>query len=194
MTLRATTWQTVGPFFSIGLERLYRSEMAGEGMADEGVPGERVCVHGRVLDGDLLPVPDAVLEIWQADTAGRYARPEDESQGLAGNRFRGYGRVATNDDGRFYFSTIKPGAVAGADGALQAPHAVVGLMMRGLLRRLVTRFYFPDERLNSTDAILQLIALERRRTLLLTPEPNRPGHYTWDIHLQGADETVFFDF
>ncbi len=194
MTVRATTWQTVGPFFSIGLGRRYRSELAGEGMEDEAVPGEHVCVHGRVLDGDLLPVPDAILEIWQADAAGRYANPEVESQRLAGRCFTGYGRVATDDDGRFNFSTIKPGAVAGPEGALQAPHAVVGVMMRGLLRRLVTRMYFTDERLNSTDVILQLIALERRRTLLLTPEPNRPGHYTWDIHLQGPDETVFFDF
>lgn len=179
MRVPATTWQTVGPFFRIGLERLYRCEIA-----DETEPGERITVRGRLLDGDLSSIPDAVFEIWQANAAGEYGR----------DGFRGYGRVPTDGHGCFSFSSIKPGVVSGLNGAQQAPHLVVGLMMRGLLKRLVTRMYFPDESLNTTDSVLQSIEPARRKTLLLTSDPLVPGCFTWNIHMQGADETVFFDF
>ena len=106
MTLRATTWQTVGPFFKIGLAWLYRDNLAG---AD--VPGEHIEITGRVLDGDGKTVPDAVLELWQANSHGKYAHPEDEQNKQLDAGFSGFGRIATDDQGRFHFTTIKPGQV-----------------------------------------------------------------------------------
>ena len=156
MTLRATTWQTVGPFFKIGLAWLYRDDLAGA-----NVPGERIEITGRVLDADGKTVPDAVLELWQANSQGKYAHPEDEQNKPLDAGFSGFGRIATDDQGRFRFTTIKPGRVpapessstAGAASApLQAPHINVSICTRGLLRRLVTRMYFPDENANAADA------------------------------------------
>ncbi len=189
--LQATTWQTVGPFFSIGLGRLSQLNLA-----PENVPGElRMEVQGRVLDGDLRPVPDALLEIWQADAHGRYHHPAGDTQDPSpSTSFRGFRRLATNEEGGFQFNTIKPGAVPGPDGRLQAPHLVVGLLMRGLLKRLVTRIYFPNEPLNEGDAILQCIPYARRATLLLRASIEQPSVFHWDIHLQGEAETVFFEF
>jgi len=189
MTLQATTWQTVGPYFSIGMKRLYNSEIAHEAMR-----GERIHVRGRVLDGDLMPIPDALLEIWQADADGNYPRPQNVYEGPLQPPFRAYGRIPTDDEGYFAFSTIKPGPALERDGMKQAPHLVVGLMMRGLLKRLITRIYFPGETLNSTDAILLAVEPARRNTLLLDPDPAAPGTFNWQIHMQGERETVFFDF
>ena len=188
MSLQATTWQTVGPYFRIGLARLFESDIAG---AD--TQGPRIAIEGRVLDGDGAPIPDAVLEIWQATGNGKYAHPDDMQDKPLEPGFHGFGRVPTDEKGHFRFTTIKPGPVPGLRHAQQAPHLVVGLMMRGLLKRLVTRAYFPDEPLNDQDEVLQLVDPSRRETLLLHATPDAPDIFTWEIHMQGKDETVFFE-
>jgi protocatechuate 3,4-dioxygenase alpha subunit len=188
MSLQATTSQTVGPFFSIGLTRLNRDKLAGP-----DVSGERVSIEGRVLDGDGRPVPDAILEIWQANAHGRYAHPEDQQEKPLEREFTGFGRIPTDANGCFRFTTIKPGAVPGRDGKPQAPHIVVSVFARGLLRRLVTRIYFPEEPGNAEDFALGLVLAERRPTLIARKISGREGALTWDVHLQGPEETVFFD-
>lgn len=184
MSLHTTASQTVGPFFRIGLEPIYIPIVAGP-----EVPGERVTIRGRVLDGDGAPIPDAVIETWQAGAEGRYASAEDAERGA----FLGFGRAPTNDQGVFTLTTIKPGRVAGPDGSLQAQHLVALVFMRGLLRHLVTRLYFPDEPANDDDPILRLVPPDRRHTLIARPSPEESGVLLWDIHMQGDDETVFFD-
>src|SRR6202521_2519234 len=161
MTLRATTSQTAGPFFSIGLERLNCAELAGPGVA-----GERVTVEGRVLDADGVGVPDAIIELWQANSYGKYAHPDDQQDKPVEAGFQGYGRIPTDEDGKFRFTTIKPGAVPGPDGKLQAPHIAVSVFMRGLLRRLVTRIYFPDGAALEQDFVLHYVEPSRRETLI----------------------------
>jgi protocatechuate 3,4-dioxygenase alpha subunit len=188
MTLQATTSQTVGPFFEIGLSRLYVNDLTAP-----GVSGQRVEIEGRVFDGDGQGVPDAVIEIWQANAHGKYAHPEDAQDKPAESGFKGYGRTPTQPDGSFWFKTIKPGRVPGPDGKLQAPHIVVSVFTRGLLRRLVTRIYFPDEAANTEDYVLNLVEPARRHTLMAKQSANRAGAIEWNIVLQGADETVFFD-
>lgn len=188
MTLRATTSQTVGPFFTIGLTRMNRSELAGP-----GVSGERVTIEGRVVDGDGVSIPDAVIEIWQANAFGKYAHPEDLQDKPTEAGFLGYGRVPTDDAGRFSFTTIKPGAVPGPDGKMQAPHLAVSVFMRGLLKRLVTRIYFPDEAGNDGDFVLGLVEPARRGTLIARAVAGRPGVLEWNVVMQGEGETVFFD-
>ena len=183
----ATTSQTVGPFFKIGLEPLERAELA-----DQETPGDRVTVQGRVLDGEGKPVPDACLEIWQADAQGAY--PEaDDTPGDKNTDFRGFGRIRTDDAGRFRFTTVKPGAVADFGGLLQAPHLGVSLFMRGLMKRLVTRMYFPDDPHNAQDSVLGLVRPQRRATLIANAASEIPGSLRWDVILQGANETVFLD-
>lgn len=157
------------------------------------IGGERVTIEGRILDGAGAPIPDAVFEIWQANQHGKYDHPEDTQDKPVETGFSGFGRIATDEQGCFRFTTIKPGPVAGYRRAQQAPHLLVGLMMRGLLRRAVTRIYFPGEPLNEQDEILALVPAERRHTLVLRPSQGNPGVYNWDIHMQGDDETVFFE-
>src|SRR5262249_18409178 len=140
MSAPATASQTVGPFFRIGMEPLYATDLA------PGAAG-KVTISGRVLDGDGKPVDDAILEIWQADAQGRH-RQGDTTDG-----FTGFGRVPTDANGEFRFSTVKPGRVPGPRGELQAPHLVVAVFMRGLLIHLLTRLYFPDEPANAGDAV-----------------------------------------
>lgn len=188
MSLQATTSQTVGPYFKIGMHGLYHDQIAAE-----GVSGERVTVQGRVLDGDGVPVSDAILEIWQANAHGKYAHPEDTQAKILEPGFTGYGRVPVNREGVFRFTTIKPGPVPGPDGKEQAPHLLVSVFMRGLLRRLVTRIYFPDEPRNARDYILNLVEPERRSTLIANRISGRTGALEWNVVLQGTDETVFFD-
>lgn len=185
-TLGATPSQTVGPFFSCGLERLDASDLA-----PPGVSGERVTVEGRVLDGDGQGVPDALLELWQANANGRYAHPEDTQDRPLEPAFRGFGRVTTDGDGRFRFVTIKPGPVPGPGGAAQAPHVAVSVFARGLQRRLVTRLYFPGDA-HATDYAMGLVPPSRRETLVAR-RGEAPGALLWDVVLQGPGETVFFD-
>ena len=197
MTLRATTWQTVGPFFKIGLAWLYHEDLAGAGAS-----GKPIEIAGRVFDGDGNTVPDAVLELWQANSHGKYAHPEDEQNKPLEEGFSGFGRIATDDQGRFRFTTVKPGQVpaperpanSGAAWApLQAPHINVSICTRGLLRRLVTRIYFPDEAANSTDFALLQVDPSRRSTLIAKRAATSASKFEWNIALQGVNETVFFD-
>jgi len=189
MSLRATTSQTVGPFFSIGLSRLRQDDLAGA-----GVSGERVKIAGRMLDGDGKPVLDGLVETWQANAQGRYAHPEDNQTKSLDASFMGYGRIMTDDDGKFQFTTIKPGQVPAPDGkTLQAPHIAVSVFARGLGRRLVTRIYFPDEPSNSGDFALNLVEPARRETLIAKKAAGERGVLEWNIILQGPGETVFFD-
>ena len=141
-----------------------------------------------------MPVPDAVIEIWQANSLGKYDHPEDRQDKPTHSGFKGYGRVATDNEGRFCFRTIKPGPVPGPSGSTQAPHLVVSVFMRGLLKRLVTRVYFPGDAAQAHDAILTLVAPDRRPTLVAREDSAHRGSLRWDIILQGPQETVFFDF
>jgi protocatechuate 3,4-dioxygenase, alpha subunit len=188
MSLVTTTSQTVGPFFKIGLEWLNRDNLVGE-----GVSGERVTIQGRIFDGDGVPVADAVVEIWQANSHGRYDHPEDTQHKPLEAGFKGYGRVPASADGVFRFVTIKPGAVPGPKGKQQAPHLCISVFMRGLLKRLVTRMYFPDDAATAYDPILALVEPARRATLIAKKTAGSPGTLEWNVVLQGADETVFFD-
>ena len=187
MTLQATTWQTVGPFFPIGLQWLYK-----DNLVSPDVSGERIVIAGRVLDADGQGVPDAILEIWQANSVGKYAHPEDTQDKPLEKGFEGFGRIPTADDGSFRFTTVKPGRVPGPGEKLQAPHIVVSVFMRGLLRRLVTRIYFPDDPANAEDYALHLVEPPRRRTLIARKAPDGEG-LEWNVLLQGPSETVFFD-
>lgn len=184
MNLRATTWQTVGPFFHIGLGPLDCSEIA-----PPGTPGDRLIIEGRILDGNGEPVPDAVIEIWQANAAGEYA---GRFQRTNQREFNGFGRIPTAADGSFRIGTIRPGPVPGPDGIMQAPHLAVRIMMRGLLKSLVTRMYFPGEE-TSSDPVLSLVPANRRSTLIATPAEGREDVLLWNVELQGESETVFFD-
>jgi protocatechuate 3,4-dioxygenase alpha subunit len=187
MSLHATTSQTIGPYLRIGLEW-----MVIEDLAPQGVAGERVRIEGRVLDGEGKPVNDAAVEIWQANSQGKYASPEDTQDKAVDPRFRGYGRSLTDDAGAFRFRTIKPGRVPGPGGKLQAPHLNMTIFMRGLLKQLVTRMYFPDDAANADDAVLALVPAERRATLVAKKKGD--GLLEWNVILQGRNETVFFDF
>lgn len=187
MSLRASTSQTIGPYLRIGLEW-----MVIEDLAPQGVSGERVRIEGKVVDADGKPVNDAALEIWQANSQGKYASPEDSQDKAVEPGFRGYGRSLTDDAGAFRFRTIKPGRVPGPDGKPQAPHLTVTIFMRGLLKQLQTRMYFPDDPANADDAVLKLVPAERRATLIARKRPD--GVLEWNVVLQGKNETVFFDF
>lgn len=188
MSLQTTTSQTVGPYFAIGLTRLKKVDLTGP-----GVSGERVTIVGRVLDGDGQPVPDALIEIWQANSHGKYAHPDDDQKKPLEPNFQGYGRIPVEENGSFRFITIKPGAVPGPNGKPQAPHIAVSVFMRGLLRRLVTRIYFPDEPANAGDFVLNLVEPDRRATLIARKNPKEPGTLEWNVILHGLNETVFFD-
>ena len=187
MSLRASTSQTIGPYLRIGLEW-----MQIEDLAQKGVSGERVSIRGRVTDAEGKSVNDAAVEVWQANSHGRYASSEDKQDKPLEAAFRGYGRSLTDDNGAFRFNTIKPGRVPGPEGKLQAPHLNVTIFMRGLLKQLQTRMYFPDDPANAGDPILTLVPPERRQTLIA----RRAGEdrLEWNIVLQGKHETVFFDF
>jgi protocatechuate 3,4-dioxygenase alpha subunit len=169
-----TPSQTVGPFFAIGLPW-----PEGPHAVPVGTPGA-LWLRGRVVDGAGEPVPDALIETWQADPSGRY--------GAEG--FRGFARAATDDDGHYAILTVKPGPVPGPDGSIQAPHLAMSVFARGLLNRVVTRVYFPDEEAaNAADPVLATVPAEARATLVARAGPDG---YVFDIRLQGDDETVFF--
>jgi protocatechuate 3,4-dioxygenase alpha subunit len=187
MTRHATSSQTVGPFYSLGLLWLCCDTFAAD-----SVPGERITIAGKVLDGTGCPVPDALLEIWQANAHGKYAHEEDTQEKPLEAGFTGFGRIPTDDDGSFRFTTIKPGRVPGPEGNLQAPHLEVSVFCRGLLRRLVTRIYFGDEPSNVEDFALSLVPDSRRNTLIAKPAA-AGNAYEWNVILQGTNETVFFD-
>lgn len=195
MTLKQTPSQTVGPFFAYGLTGdQYGYSLAGIAngqMARADTEGERIRIEGVVYDGEDKPVPDAMIELWQADARGRYAHPAD---GRASNAsFKGFGRfgTGTHPECHFIFDTIKPGSVDGR----QAPHIGIIVMMRGLLSHVFTRLYFSDESdANARDPVLSSVPAERRSTLIAQRTAALPGTvYRFDIHMQGDKETVFFD-
>jgi protocatechuate 3,4-dioxygenase, alpha subunit len=190
-----TPSQTIGPFFHYCLTpRAYGyAEIINNDLLTEDAAGERIRIEGRVFDGDGQPVPDAMIEIWQADGKGRYAHTAD-GRARPNTRFKGFGRSDCDSDGRFRFTTVKPGPVPGPNGGMQAPHINVGVFARGILNRLFTRIYFEGEAGNAGDPILALVPEDARGTLIARRmEEGSEPTYTFDIHLQGKDETVFFD-
>ncbi len=187
MSLLLTAAQTVGPFVSIGFEKASVPDVAPAGVA-----GERVTISGRIVDGDGLPVTDAVIETWQANSYGKYAHPDDAQEKLLEENFKGFGRVLTDAQGGFRLTTVKPGKVAGPDGKEQAPHITVVIFMRGLLKQLMTRIYFADEAANASDPVLSRVPMARRATLMAATSAD--GSLQWNVHLQGPNETVFFDY
>jgi protocatechuate 3,4-dioxygenase alpha subunit len=202
--LPETPSQTAGPYVHIGLiphqagfdifERPFGNVLAGP-----RTQGERIRIEGRVLDGLGEPCRDILVEIWQANAAGRYNHPDDPQSGKALDAdFRGWGRAGTDfETGVFTFETVKPGAVIGRSGHRpMAPHVNLWLAARGINIGLATRLYFPDEpALNEADPVLRLIEPAARRDTLLARRERRDGAavYVFDIRLQGERETVFFD-
>lgn len=187
--LTPTPSQTVGPFFHLGC-----TEQASVGsLVTSSTKGERILLVCRVFDGEGQPVPDAMIEIWQANAEGRYAHPEDEQEKPLDPNFNGFGRLASDEQGRCVFETIMPGRVPGNDGTLQAPHINVSIFARGVLKRLATRIYFAGNPTNTEDPILALVPAERRSTLLAQPDATDKTGLLFDIHLCGKNETVFFD-
>ncbi len=199
-----TPSQTVGPFFAYGLAPNGRcdwdpnghyswKETVGDNLITPDATGTKIHIEGRVLDGDGKPINDAMIEIWQADAQGRYAHARGEKP-RPNAKFTGFGRSATDKDGIYSFDTIKPGAVPGPNGKPQAPHIVVCIFSRGMLRQIYTRLYFSDEKANDADQILTLVPADRRGTLIAHKQPgNGAVTYRFDIRVQGGDETVFFD-
>jgi len=192
VALKLTPSQTVGPYFSMCL--------SGPGQ-DELVPPVhpgRVRIVGRVYDADREPIDDALVEIWQADAHGRFRHPADPRREPPHDPgFRGFGRASIDPSTlEFSFFTVKPGRVPSPDGALQAPHIGIIVQGRGMLRPLFTRLYFPDEgAANAGDFVLARVPEERRHLLVAgTVSDVTPPTYRFDVRLQGADETVFFDF
>jgi len=185
-----TPSQTVGPFFHYGL--LFDGE---NNLVTEQTRGDRILIRGRVLDGDGQPVPDALIEIWQADAQGYFNHPVDPNHDKADKNFRGFGRADTTDQGRFLFKTVKPGRVPNQHGQLQAPHVNARVFARGMLIHALTRLYFSDEESNADDPTLNLIEDRQRRQTLIAAreETNDLSTYRFDIHLQGEGETVFFE-
>jgi protocatechuate 3,4-dioxygenase alpha subunit len=188
VTTEPTPSQTIGPFFHDALLNEDRS-----GLVPPHHP-RAVRIDGTIYDGAGKPVPDAMVEIWQADEEGRYADTTDDREELARDpeTFSGFGRSGTDAVGRFSFLTVKPGPVPGPDGSSQAPHIMVSVFARGLLKRLITRIYFPDEsESNARDPVLSSIEdPEFRKTLVANDEG---GLLRFDVHLQGDNQTAFFE-
>ncbi|MCA1454799.1 protocatechuate 3,4-dioxygenase subunit alpha [Bradyrhizobium sp. BRP22] len=191
-----TPSQTVGPYFKYGLtpngEYAWNDAFTNN-LITPDVSGERIRVEGTVFDGDGVPVPDCMLEIWQADAQGRFSDPQD-ARALPNSSFKGFGRVGTDAKGGYVFDTIKPGQVPDPDGKPQAPHILLAVYARGMLLHLYTRIYFDDEAANASDPVLALVPEERRTTLIAKRKAGAANPaYTLDIHLQGDNETVFFE-
>ena len=191
MTAGLTPSQTVGPFLASGLPW-----PDGPFVVPEGTPGA-IEITGLLLDGAGTPVPDGLIETWQADPDGRFSHPDDPrgAPEPAAAPFRGFGRCPTGPDGSYRIVTLRPGSLPSPDGGTEAPHLDVSVLARGMLDRVVTRIYFADEtEANESDPVLASITEEDRRpTLIAQPDPGRPGVFRLDIRLQGEGETVFFD-
>jgi protocatechuate 3,4-dioxygenase alpha subunit len=191
-----TPSQTAGPFFAYALTpngKYEWNDAFTNNLLTPDTSGERIRVEGQVFDGDRQPVPDCMLEIWQADAQGRFADPQDQ-RALPNSAFRGFGRCGTDANGGYAFDTIRPGAVPDPDGKPQAPHILLAVFARGMLLHNYTRIYFDDEAANAADPVMALVPTERRDTLIARREPgNANAVYRFDIDLQGDNETVFFD-
>jgi protocatechuate 3,4-dioxygenase alpha subunit len=176
----------VGPFFHAGLAT---EPLLGQ-MAGPNTRGERVRLQIRIFDGAGEPLPDALVELWQADAAGRYVEQPDHADADPGCAFRGWGRLPTNTAGECVFETIRPGATTAGDGREQAAHINVCLFFRGIMRHIFTRIYFSDDPALADDPVMALVPESRRHTLVAKRLENT---WTLDIRLQGVNETVFFD-
>ncbi len=183
MRLIASASQTVGPFFHFGPGS--HPELGS--LLTPGTRGERLDLQVRVFDGDGVPVPDAFVEIWQADAEGHYVLPAPGAPRT--DAFGGFGRLPTKADGSCTFQTIRPGAPATGEAA----HVNLCVFMRGLLRHVYTRLYFAGDPRLDADPVLMLVPADRRATLVAHPERAGSATWTFDIHLQGDRETVFFD-
>ena len=182
--------QTAGPYFNYGLFRRGNENT----LVTDRTKGQRIWLEGRVFDGDGEPINDALIEIWQADAKGIFNHPNDPRYEEVDKHFRGFGRSET-PAGCYWFKTVKPGVVIGSDGRPQAPHIFVYVFARGMLVQARTRLYFGDEAAaNANDPVLNSVPPERRHTLIATWQDNEdlPTYYL-DIHVQGDQETVFFD-
>ncbi len=189
-TLLLTSSQTVGPFFA---PALLREDARRNMLIQPKTTGERIRIEGHVLDGDGVPVPDAMVEIWQANAHGRYNHPADQGPAALDPSFLGFGRSGTAEDGSYWFETIKPGPVPFNGERMQAPHICVTVFARGLLNHLVTRLYFEDDPSNASDSVLQSVPADRRATLLARrQQEGSMTVYRFDIILQGTGETAFF--
>ena len=197
--LKESSSQTAGPYVHIGctpnftgIHGVYETDLGSGPMVNDKTRGERITIRGRVIDGTGTPLRDAMIEIWQADADGFYNSPS-ETRGTADPEFFGWGRCpADMTTGEFVFETIKPGRVPFNDGRLMAPHVTLWIVARGINIGLHTRMYFSDEETaNAEDPILARI---EHRVRVPTLIGSREGNtVTFDIHLQGEDETVFFD-
>jgi protocatechuate 3,4-dioxygenase, alpha subunit len=188
--MKQTPSQTVGPFYAIGL-----TSKTMNMLATDSTQGQRIRVEGRVIDGDGKPIPDAMVEIWQANAYGRYNHPDDKQEKPLDPSFTGWGRSGTDENWLYSFETIKPGPVPGPGDSVQAPHINVAVFARGMLVHAFTRLYFGDEPSNEADPILKLVKNKARRLTLIAAREDRNGKpvYHFDIRLQAKNETVFFD-
>lgn len=188
---RQTPSQTVGPFFGVGLTRASQPQSV---MVDERTEGLRIRIEGTVFDGAGATIEDALVEVWQANAHGRYRHDLDRGPAPIDPHFFGFGRCPTDAGGAFHFETVKPGAIHAGDGRRHAPHLNVTVFARGMLVHAFTRVYFDDDELD-VDPVLALVDRDRRATLVARKRPSSAGRalYRWDIHLQGDQETVFFD-
>jgi len=183
--MKQSASQTVGPYFRIGL--IYGEPQ--NDLVNEQTTGERITLTGVVYDGDGEPIPDALIEIWQPDANGIFNHPSDPLQEQADPYFRGFGRAETRDAGKYEFKTIKPG---GRDG--KPPYINVHIFSRGMLIHAMTRIYFSDDPANVDDPVLNSIETEMRHALIATLEKADDSPvYRFDIHMQGENETVFFN-
>ena len=194
--LGLTPSQTVGPYFAYGLTSNGKydwNDAFSNNLVTSVTTGERIRIEGRVFDGDGNHVPDCMLEIWQADAQGRFSDPQDQ-RGLPNSSFKGFGRCGTDANGAYAFDTIKPGPVPDSDGKPQAPHILLAIFARGMLLHNYTRIYLNGEAANAADPVLALVPIDRRATLIAQRASCNAGTvYRFDIHLQGDEETVFFD-
>ena len=182
-------WATVGPFFHAVLPW-----KDGGAMARPETKGEPITIIGCILDAEEQPINDAMIELWQANAAGRYNHPEDTQPGELDPSFQGFGRVTSDAQGCFTVNTIKPGPVRGLGNSWQAPHIEVSVFARGVLKRLVTRLYFEGEPANEHDPVLSLVEeTQRRETLMAKPDPKERERWHFTLRLGGPQETVFFE-
>lgn len=179
--------QTLGPFYHFSLT----ANQALGCMTTPEAKGERIRLRFRLLDGDGAPVPDGMIELWQADAAGKYHHPADTQEKEPDPAFCGFGRLATDAEGACTFDTVRPGRTPDGRGGCQASHIDVSIFARGLLGRVVTRVYFEGDPALVEDAVLKLVPEARRATLLARLDAGE--QWNFDIHLQGDHETVFFE-
>ncbi len=186
--------QTVGPYFAQGLLR-EGDQVFTNLLVSQDTEGERIRIEGCVLDADGRPIEDAMIEIWQANSHGRYNHPLDEQDKPLDPNFRGHGRTSTDINGNYWFETIKPGSVPGPGEKSQAPHINVIVFARGMLSHAFTRIYFEDEAANQNDPVLMSIEDKTHRNTLIAKrkESAEAIAYRFDIRFQGDNETAFFD-